>query len=158
MPGMPGGPQQGEGPPRVDAAEVRRRFGMGLCAIEAVVHGAQGAVIGSIFGIFGGVSEGMSAGARGKPLVQHVLLRARASAMSFGGWIGVYQGSKCSMMVARGGKKDAFNAFAAGFAAGAVPALSTRNPRVILFSALGSAGLMGSVEAAGFFFGGGKGH
>lgn len=46
MPGMPGGPQQGEGPPRVNAAEVRRRFGMGGCAIEAVVHGVQGAVIG----------------------------------------------------------------------------------------------------------------
>lgn len=175
-----------EGPPRVDAAEVRRRLGMGVCAIEAVVHGVQGAVIGctyiydrihtratrvlsdieprtpnptpAIFGVFGGVSEGMSAGARGKPLVQHVLLRARGSALSFGSWIGMYQGSKCSMVVARGGKKDAFNAFAAGFAAGAVPALPTRNPRVILFSALGSAGLMGSIEAAASFFGGGVGH
>lgn len=88
-------------------------------------------------------------------MVQHVLLRARGSAGSFGAWIGVYQGAKCSMMVARGGKKDAFNAFMAGFAAGAVPALPTRNPRVILFSALGSAGLMGSIEAAGAFFGGG---
>ncbi len=97
----------------------------------------------------------MSAGARGKPLIQHTLLRARGSAVSFGAWIGTYRGAQCSMVVARGGKKDAFNAFAAGFVAGALPALPTRNPRVILFSALGSAGLMGSIEAAGSFFGGG---
>jgi hypothetical protein len=39
------GQGQGQGPP-VDAAEVRRRLGMGVCAIEAVVNGIQGAVIG----------------------------------------------------------------------------------------------------------------
>ena len=44
-----------------------------------------------------------------------------------------------------------------GFAAGAIPALPTRNPRAIMLSALGSAGLMGSLEAAGSFFGGGGG-
>jgi hypothetical protein len=97
----------------------------------------------------------MSAGARGKPLIQHTLLRARGSGLSFGAFIGVYRGSHCSMTVARGGKKDAINAFVAGFVAGALPAIPTRNPRVILFSALGSAGLMGSIEAAGSFFGGG---
>lgn len=60
------------------------------------------------------------------------------------------------MIVMRGGKKDALNAFAAGFVAGAIPALSTRNPRVILMSALGSAGLMGAIESVeGMFSGGG---
>lgn len=39
------GEQPPQGPP-VDAAEVRRRLGMGVCAIEALVHGVQGAVIG----------------------------------------------------------------------------------------------------------------
>lgn len=119
LPPLPGQapPQVGEQPPQgppVDAAEVRRRMGMGVCALEALVHGVQGAVIGSIFGVFGGVSEGMQAGARGKPLIQHTLMRARGSAASFGSWIGIYQGSKCSMSVARGGKKDALNAFVAG--------------------------------------------
>lgn len=114
-------PQYGGGPagqpphgPPVDAAEMRRRLGMGGCVIEGVVHGFQGAIIGSVFGGFTGVTEGLQAGARGKPLVLFTLARAAGSAMSFGSWIGVYHGSKCSMLVARGGKKDALNAFVAG--------------------------------------------
>lgn len=49
-------------------------------------------------------------------------------------------------------------AFLAGAVAGALPALASRNPRTILFSAMGSAGLMGMMESVeGIFGGAGKG-
>jgi hypothetical protein len=49
-------------------------------------------------------------------------------------------------------------AFLAGAVAGALPALASRNPRTILFSAMGSAGLMGTMESVeGIFGGAGRG-
>ena len=89
--------------------ETRKRLGYGLCVAQFLINGVQGGVIGSIFGAFSGASEGYSAGARGKPLVVHVLYRARSSAFSFGVWIGSYSGAKCAFITMRNGKKDAFN-------------------------------------------------
>jgi len=102
-------PQQGQPQQGMDQAETRKRLGYGLCVAQFLINGVQGGVIGSIFGAFSGASEGYSAGARGKPLVVHVLYRARSSAFSFGVWIGSYSGAKCAFITMRNGKKDALN-------------------------------------------------
>ncbi len=51
QPGEQHAPPIGEqhAPPPIDAAEARKRLGMGVCAIEAVVNGIQGAVIGCTY-------------------------------------------------------------------------------------------------------------
>lgn len=151
-PTQPQRPMQG-----MNEEEVRQRLGMGLCVAEFLINGTQGAIIGSIFGAFTGAGRAYNAGARGTPLVKYVLVSARSSAFSFGLWIGAFRGAKCSFITARG-KKDALNSFLAGFVAGALPALPTRNPRAIFFSALGSAGLMGTIESIEGFLSGGGDH
>eukprot|EP00624_Nannochloropsis_granulata_P000600 evm.model.NODE_12390_length_20121_cov_16.951593.5 len=121
-PGQLGGSQQQQQPPSrypprqgqpqqgmMDQEKTRKRLGYGLCVAQFLINGVQGGMIGSIFGAFSGASEGYSAGARGKPLVVHVLYRARSSAFSFGMWIGSYSGAKCAFITMRDGKKDAFN-------------------------------------------------
>lgn len=130
----------------MNEAEIREKLGYGLCVAEFLINGLQGAVLGSVVGAFGGAGEAYKVGARGKPLVEHTLLRARGSAASFGVWIGTYRGAKCSLIQMRGGKKDLMNAFVAGSLAGGLPALPTRQPRVILFSALGSGALVAAIE------------
>ena len=69
-----------------------------------------------------------------------------AAPRSFGGFLGVYSGVKCSLVVARGGTGDVLNAGVAGALAGRIGTLRTRNPAVIAGSAALSGGLMMVIE------------
>ena len=60
------------------------------------------------------------------------------SSLGFAGFLGVYNGVTCSFETMRGGQKDMLNSFAGGFAAGACAGLSSRNPRTIMISAMGT--------------------
>lgn len=75
------------------------------------------------------------------------------SSLGFAGFLGVYNGVTCSAEALRGGQKDMFNSFAGGLAAGACAGLSSRNPRTILVSALGT----GCITAGVTLFTGGSG-
>ena len=67
---------------------------------------------------------------------------------SFAGYLGVYGGTKCSMIVARG-KRDVWNAGAAGAVAGSLSVLRTRNPTAIAASAFVGGGIMMVLEGLG---------
>mmetsp|Transcript_49350 Transcript_49350/g.99363 ORF Transcript_49350/g.99363 Transcript_49350/m.99363 type:complete len:152 (+) Transcript_49350:128-583(+) len=69
------------------------------------------------------------------------------SALGFALFLSVYNGTSCTFERLRGGRKDPLNAFGGGAAAGALAGLSTRNPRSIGATALGTGLLTGAVAA-----------
>ncbi len=75
--------------------------------------------------------------------------KCMGNALSFGGYLGAFNGVKCSMVVARGGKKDLLNTATGGAVAGSLSTLRTRNPAVIAGSAALGAGLMVVLESLG---------
>ena len=79
--------------------------------------------------------------------VAELCINSAVCPRSFGGFLGVYSGTKCSMVVARGGTQDSFNAGVAGALAGCMGSLRTRNPTVIGTSAAISGCLMMVIES-----------
>eukprot|EP00614_Pseudopedinella_elastica_P008151 CAMPEP_0172607060 /NCGR_PEP_ID=MMETSP1068-20121228/27283_1 /TAXON_ID=35684 /ORGANISM="Pseudopedinella elastica, Strain CCMP716" /LENGTH=202 /DNA_ID=CAMNT_0013409987 /DNA_START=135 /DNA_END=743 /DNA_ORIENTATION=+ len=122
-----------------------------VCGVIGFANAVHGAKLGGGFGLVFGTWDGVQAGLWRQPtlFVPHVVGRSLGSAFSFAGFLGVYNGTKCSIQVARGGTKDIFNAGAAGALAGSLGGLPSRNPVMIGGAAFVTGGLMMVLEGIG---------
>jgi hypothetical protein len=136
-------------PPAVEAqppgAKRKVKPSLPLCGVVGAANFVQGGIIGAGFGLVMGGYQGYEAGLRAQSLRAYTWGRVKSSAFSFAAWLGAYRGVKCSMMVLRG-KRDWVNGAVAGGVAGMLPAIPTRDPRLIGISFLSSAALMGLLE------------
>jgi len=118
-----------------------------LCTIVGISNVVQGCAVGCVFGGVSAVFEGASQGALRQPgFPQYARQASWKNGKLFGGWLGVYSGSKCALRTVRG-KDDIFTNFVAGFLAGSVGVLKTRHPPTILLNGLSSGVLMGVMNA-----------
>jgi hypothetical protein len=118
------------------------------CTVAAAVNFIEGGVVGALVGGVHAVVDGYSHGfARQAGFGRYVVGASLGSAVSFGGWLGSYKGTKCYMRAMRG-KDDTLNSFGGGFVAGLVGSLRTRNPRVMVVSGIGSGILMSVLDVA----------
>ncbi len=114
------------------------------------VNFMRGGQLGFGFGAVYGIWEGVQTGLWREPMLcgSMIMSRAVTQGVSFAGYLGVYNGVKCSMTVYRG-KNDVINAGVGGACAGSLGALRTRNPAMIVGSAFVGGGIMMVVESLG---------
>lgn len=114
-----------------------------LCPLSGAAAFVQGGIVGSVVGLFSGISQTLAEGA---PIERSSIPRALGSSILRSGWgfglyMGTYSATKCFMKTSRG-KTDLLNTFAAGFAAGYVGTLHTRSHRAMTLSGMASGVLM----------------
>lgn len=148
-------PPQPPQPPQVSSreAEALLKTQMGpytLCFASGVASFVRGGVLGSGIGLVTGLYEGFQLGLWREPprLLGLVGGRTAAQGLQFGGYLGVYQGTKCTVAAARG-SDDVLNAGFGGCAAGAMGALRTRHPPSIAMGAFFGGAMMMVVESLG---------
>ena len=108
-----------------------------------------------IFGVYESFQHWNAGLREPRIMVSHTISRTIGSAASFGTYLGVYSGTKCSMAVARGGKQDLLNTATAGGLAGALSVLRSGDPRAMAGSAFMGAAIMCVVEGSDGGGGGG---
>jgi hypothetical protein len=119
-----------------------------VCALAGGVNFLKGAQLGAGMGLLFGAYEGANAGLWREPtrFLGFIGGKSIGNALSFGSFLGVYSGMKCSCEVSRGGTKDVYNAGVAGAVAGSLSSLRTRNPMLIAPSAAFGGVLMMVIE------------
>lgn len=121
------------------------------CLGTCVLAFGQGALAGSIFGFFQGISEGVSSGTIRDPAFPRFLgASTAASGLSLGVWLSAFSGTKCSLTAIRG-KKDGFNSFGGGFVAGVVSTLRSRSPSTMIAVGLSSGAAMALIDSLSRF-------
>lgn len=153
LPGRWGGgaPQPPQASSREAEALLKRQVGpYTLCFGSGVASFVRGGMLGSGIGLVTGLYEGFQLGLWREPprLLGLVGGRTATQGLQFGGYLGVYQGTKCTMAAARG-SDDVINAGFGGCAAGAMGALRTRHPPSIAMGAIFGGAMMMVLESLG---------
>jgi hypothetical protein len=118
-----------------------------LASIIFVRSFFTGAVIGGLFGgVQGAVHGFQNRAALGNNLGPVIMQTTVTSARSFGLWLGTYQSSTVVLSRVRH-KNDIGNSVVAGFLAGSISTLATRNRSQIIYSGVTSGLLMGVMHA-----------
>lgn len=124
-------------------ARLPNSLKISLCAALGISYALVGGAIGSVFGTFQGITQGVSSQLHRQPtqLARFTMQCAFSNGVSFGMWLGCYSSVKCTSGVMRN-KDDALNAFFGGSVAGALSSIRSRSAPLIIASGLSGGVLM----------------
>ena len=133
---------------KMQEMEYIKKIGLGnYCLALGLTNAISGGITGAVVGAVSGAMEAYQSNLVQSSARSLVLRTALVNGVSFGGFLGVYTGSKCYVKHSRG-KSDIYNSFIAGSVAGVVASLPmTRHPQALILYGLSSGAVMAAIDS-----------